>query len=315
MRQDGQKGVRRFALHWLIGSLILMSFVLHAQEAGEVQSPSPSEFAFPGSTLVHSHRSGDVETYKLVLSPVESAARELQIDKFLRLPARFARETWEMPRNATLDEVQSYLQRRFKERGFTTLFNCSGRDCGRSNLWANYIWQLRVLYGPNTSQFYLAMQHEAKRLLATLYVVERGNRRIYASLDIVEPVDMPQFETVSGIASELRESGHVRLAGTLPSSAWLRGLDLELNEAIRETLAPVAEELRLLSGERIYVVCHLYGPDSTEAQLDASHRWASLLAAELTIEGGPELVAFGVGPLSPLADEVGASRVELVLPD
>ena len=299
-------------------AVLVVSLILHSQlqaESTRNQGLVPSEFAFPDSLLVRSYESEEVETYEFVLSPVESAARELQIDESVRMPAEYLRETWEMPRSATFNEIRDYLRDRLRERGFITLFDCEGRDCGRSNLWANHIWRLAVLYGPNASQFYLAMQHEDDGLLAALYLVQRGNRRIYANLDIVEPVEMPQFERASRIAAQLSESGRVQLDGLLPSSAWLRGLREGLSEVIRQSLPPVAEQLSLLSGERVYVVCHLYGPESTEELLEASNRWASLLVAELQVEGGPELIAFGVGPLSPASGEAGASRVELVLPD
>lgn len=303
----------------LIGLAALLLWLLSPSplqaESSAIQGHSPSEFAFPDSLPVRSYQSEAAETYVFILSPVESAARELQIDESIRLPAHFSRETWEMPRNATFSEIREYLRGSLRERGFTTLFECEGRDCGRSDLWANHIWQLAVLYGPNTSQFYIAMQDEDRGLLAALYLVERGNRRIYANLDIVEPVEMPQFETASRIASQLHETGRVRLDGSLPSSAWLRGLREGLSDAVRQSLAPVAEQLSLFSGQRVYVVCHLYGTESTEELLEASYRWASLLVAELAVESGPELIPFGVGPLSPVSGEVGANRVELVLPE
>lgn len=286
---------------------------LHA-EPYRMQGLVPSEFAFPDASLVRSYESEELETYEFVLSPVESVARELQIDESVRIPARYVRETWEMPRSATFNEIRDYLQGRLRERGFTTLFDCEGRDCGRSNLWANHIWRLAVLYGPNTSQFYLAVQQQDQGLLAALYLVERGNRRIYANLDIVEPLEMPRFNAALRIASQLRESGRVRLDGLLPSSAWLRGLREGLSEAILQTLVPVAEQLAILSGERVYLVCHLYGPESTEELIEASNHWASLLVAELEVEGGPELIAFGVGPLSPISGEASSSRIELIFP-
>ena len=294
--------------------LVLLQPPLQAEPNGN-QGLTPSDFAFPDALTVRTYQSEDEEAYDFILSPVETAARELQIDESVRMSAHYFRETWEMPRSARFDEIRDYLRGRLLEEGFTTLFDCEGRDCGRSNLWANHIWRLAVLYGPNASQFYLAMQHEDDGLLAALYLVQRGNRRIYANLDIVEPVEMPRFETTSMIASQLRESGRFRLDGMTPSSAWLRGLREGLSEAIRQSLPPMAEQLSLLSGERVYVVCHLYGPESTEELLEASNRWASLLVAELQVEGGPELIAFGVGPLSPVSGEAGASRVELVLPD
>ncbi len=316
--------IKKLAVSWIdldcyryvacILALLFLQAPLRS-EIGEIQGFAVSDFAFPNSVSVRSYHSENQEIYDFILSPVETAARELQIDESVRISARYVRETWEMPTSARFGEIRDDLRSRLRERGFTTLFDCTGRDCGRSNLWANQVWRLAVLYGPNASQFYLAMQHEERALLAALYLVQRGNRRIYANLDIVEPTEMPKFETASRIASQLRESGRVRLTGVVPSSAWLRGLRQDASEAVRQSLAPVAEQLSLLSGERVYVVCHLYGQGTTEELLEASQRWATLLVDELQANGGAKLVPFGVGPLSPAFGEAGATRIELVLPD
>lgn len=279
----------------------------------EEQDLSPSTFAFPDSQSVRTQESDALETYEFILSPVETAARELQIDESLRLPAQLKRETWQLPGNATFAEIRDYLRQQLRAAGFVTLFECEGRDCGRSSLWANKIWNLALLYGPNTSQFYVAMHNEEIGVLAALYLVQRGNRRIYANLDLIRPTQMPRFESARQLVAQLREVGWVRLSGALPSTSWMRGLRNDVGNEVRDVLTPVAEQVSKLAGERIYVVCHLYGPESSNELVEASGRWAELIAAELESEDGPELMPFGVGPLSPRLGQSGGSRVELVL--
>ena len=274
---------------------------------------SATDIAFPGSQSLRSEQSDAIETYQFILSPVQSAARELQIDESLRLPARLHRETWELPGNATFKEIRDHLREKLRQHGFVTLFECQGRDCGRSSLWANQVWKLSLLYGPDTSQFYLAMHNEELGRLASLYLVQRGNRRIYANLDLITPVEMPRFETASRMATQLREVGWVRLSGVLPSTSWIRGLRADMSDQVREALAVVAEQVRPFEGETLYVVCHLYGPGSSQEMIEASTRWAGLVAQQLDAEGGPKLVPFGVGPLSPRPGQAGGNRIELVL--
>ena len=272
-----------------------------------------SDIAFPGSQSLRSEQSDGIETYEFILSPVQSAARKLQIDESLRLPARLRRETWELPGNATFEEIRDHLREALRAYGFVTLFECQGRDCGRSSLWANQVWELSLLYGPDTSQFYLAMHNQELGLLASLYLVQRGNRRIYANLDLITPVEMPRFETSSRMSTQLREAGWVRLSGVLPSTSWLRGLRTDISDEAREALTLVAEQLRSFQGETLYVVCHLYGSGSSQELIEASTRWAGLVARQLDAEGGPKLVPFGVGPLSPRPGQAGGNRIELVL--
>lgn len=277
------------------------------------QNLSPPMFAFPQSQSIRTQESDRVETYEFILSPVETAARELQIDESRRLQAQLKRETWRLPDSATFAEIRDFLRQKLRDTGFVTLFECEGRDCGRSNLWANQVWKLALLYGPNSSQFYLAMHNQEIEVLAALYLVQRGNRRIYANLDLISPLEMPRFDSAQQLVAELREMRQVRLRGVLPSTSWMRGLRDDPGNEVRDALAPVAEQISSLVGKKIYVVCHLYGPESTEMLLAASGRWAELIADQLVREDGPELVPFGVGPLSPRLGPGVGSRVELVL--
>ena len=69
--------------------------------------------------------------------------------------------------------------------GDDVLFRCSGRDCGRSNDWANQVFGQATLYGPDRNQRYVARQWQDQ--LVSLYVIERGNKRVYAHLQFLAP--------------------------------------------------------------------------------------------------------------------------------
>ena len=65
------------------------------------------------------------------------------------------------------------------------LFSCDARDCGSSNEWANGVFNVRELYGPDRNQVYRAYvieQAEHWSYIA-LYLIERGNQRSYVHID------------------------------------------------------------------------------------------------------------------------------------
>ena len=65
---------------------------------------------------------------------------------------------------------------------------CESRGCGVSGLWANSLFKVRELYGPNGKQIYFAVKlaGETPRYLSA-YGIERGNRRQYVHVRLVAP--------------------------------------------------------------------------------------------------------------------------------
>ena len=81
-------------------------------------------------------------------------------------------------------------------------------------------------------------------------------------------------------------------------------------------LDSLAEGLAVFDGQTLYVVCHLYGPESAAVLLERAQTCAVSVAQRLGDASGAdsevELVPFGAGPLLP---RVGlGARIELVLP-
>jgi hypothetical protein len=86
-----------------------------------------------------------------------------------------------------------------------------------------------------------------------------------------------------------------------------------LPDSARSALAEVAAALDIFAGQRVYVVCHLYGSAAADILLTAADRCSTEVVNLLVRDGGPELVAFAAGPLLPRASGT-VSRIELVLP-
>jgi hypothetical protein len=257
---------------------------------------------FPHSWIVSYARDDEYRTREFVVSRVDKTRRDVRVEHEVRAPARLETATYEMPAGARRRDVEEHY---LALLGAGEFFQCRGRDCGRSNHWANYIFKQAILYGPDRNQFYFAGEH-LDHLIA-LYVIERGNKRVYAYIEVLEPRqhvaigrNAEAIERLAGNGFSVVEGVHPLADGLLP------------DPAIAE-LSGLADRLDIFAGQTIYVVCHLYGSASASQLLANAQRCSAQAAELLTRTGGPELVPFAAGPLLPR--EVGnISRVELVLP-
>jgi hypothetical protein len=196
--------------------------------------------------------------------------------------------------------------------GGDVLFQCGGRDCGRSNDWANQVFEQAILYGPDSNQYYAAF--ERQDLLVALYGIERGNKRVYAHLRFLEPRGEVGLEPNALLARRLAERGWAIIEGVQPAG------DGSFAPSATAVLAGLGNRLTGFAGEPLYLVCHLYGAAATGALLPASQRCAEAGARIIAegAEGGdagevPGLEPFGAGPLLPRTAPP-ASRLELVRP-
>ena len=261
---------------------------------------------FPRAWIVAYEREDEFAPREFVVSAVEKIRRELRIERKLRLDAAVLRVTYQVPTGTPLEEVVGHYQGLL---GPDALFSCRGRDCGRSNGWANQVFQQAILYGPEANQFYIAADRGGELLSA--YVIERGNRRIYVHVEALRPREEVEVAVNATLAEELAGKGFAAVEGVRPRRD---GSVPQAGLAVLDALAP-----RLATFERmtLYVVCHLYGPEDAAALLASSENCArraqARLQGGLAGEAAPVLIPFGAGPLLPRASGAVA-RVELVLP-
>ncbi len=109
------------------------------------------------------------------------------------------------------------------------------------------------------------------------------------------------------LTERLAGNGHVVVEGATPLANGT------LPQSARDVLSGLAPELGIFAGQRVYVVCHLYGSQPTEQLIEASRACAAAAAELLARPGGPALVGFGAGPMLPRGS-TSIRRVELVLP-
>lgn len=171
-----------------------------------IPTPERAEVTFSASEPVND--------YEVPGGPVQQAGGELRIENPQVLSGDRLRKTFELPSRTDLDQAFDDLR---PTQG-AVIFECSGRECGRSNLWANDLYQIRTLYGRDRDQRYrLVRQGDTWQ---SLYLVQRGNRRVYAHFEqIVERQE--QVQPGRAYSLDAQFSAQQRLSQT-PSLQALR---------------------------------------------------------------------------------------------
>lgn len=268
---------------------------------------------FPGAEIVD-YRTPGQTNYSLALDRMQrvngrvSAGREERVDGVL------TRITYRIPEGYTSADVFAHYSEQMLAGG-PELFRCQGRGCGSSSFWANDVFENRILYGPEAEQYYLAStvggdaQHISAYLI--LYVITRGNRNVYAHLDIVEPTDLvSDLPTTSpqALALQLQQEGSVIVQGV--------GFDRRDEMVDEGGFTVLLNTLRNAPLMQVYIVAHLGGNDPLEQLLARSTERARSLANRLIDSGinAARILPQGVGPLAPACLQAPCSdRVEIVL--
>jgi hypothetical protein len=256
----------------------------------------------PHSWIVRYESDEELLNREFVVSRVDKTRRDVRVERELRTQAAIETATYEMPAGTRRQEViDHYLD----QVGKGEIFACTGRSCGRSNHWANHIFQQAILYGPDANQFYFAGEYDGK--LLALYVIERGNKRVYAHVRVLSPQAPVAVAYNREMADQLNGTGFVVLEGISPEA------DGSFDEQATERLEALADDLAVGSDQEVFVVCHLYGSIPTTELLERAARCSERAVELLSRAEGPELTPFAAGPLLPRRAG-NTSRVELILP-
>jgi len=287
--------------------LLTACTLLTAAAASASEDPSGSRDPlgierFPNAVIVRYERENEPTVREFVVSRVDRKQREVRIENEIRVPAGLESATYEMPAGTRREEVIDHY---LASLGPDEVFRCRARACGRSNDWANSIFEEAILYGPDSNQFYLAGERDGK--LVSVYVIERGNKRIYAHLQVLTPEEPVAIRRNRQVAERLGADGLAMLNGVRPLP------DGSLPDEARQALADIASGLAIFGGEQIYVVCHMYGSAPTAELLNRAGQCAEEAVTILSAVEGPEYVPFAAGPLLPRVSG-NISRIELVLP-
>lgn len=125
----------------------------------------------------------DTLSYRLALGPYKKRQSRWQPEEYRRLQGRLYSETHELPSGFDEQDVYEFYRSQIPVEA-KSLYACERRDCGESNNWANDHFRIKQLYGLNQYQFYSVHQLDNNHYL-TLYVIRRGNRRVYIQIEQV----------------------------------------------------------------------------------------------------------------------------------
>ncbi len=293
-------------------ALLLQTGAALAQSATGALGDHPLVARFPDSTLEEIDVAEDV-SYRLVLGTLQRNRELVVPENSERLRGDVTKIVYQVPQEYAGEEVYDYFLAQFAEKGFVELFSCTGRSCGSSNYWANDIFSNRILYGPERNQYFSAFrldQDGAEPVHVSLYVITRGNRRIYAYLEIVE--DNLSRGVVTVASPDLLEALNARGVVTIPGIQFTT--QGQLSDVV--DLSAVVELIQSNSDLRFYIVGHRQGTGNLDALLQQSTARAEQVRQRLLDSGVPadRVIAQGVGPLAPVCEVADcANRIELVL--
>lgn len=289
----------------------LTSFVAISQSGNFRDHPLLDRF--PDSEIAEIEFDEDIN-YRLVLSSLQRIRGLVSPELSERLRGDVTKILYEVSNEFNGQDVYDFFRQQLQDRSYLELFTCAGRECGSSNYWANDIFGNRILYGPERNQFYMAMRTgldtESASHLA-LYIITRGNRRLYAYLEIVE-VDGAETRidlvNPTSLATLLEDQGFIILSGI--------EFENDLALSVDSDLSAIVNMLQANPSFRIYLVAHLSEGDEFAALIERSQQRANMLRELLITRGieGNRIVARGVGPLAPSCNVAACTdRVEIVL--
>ena len=268
---------------------------------------------FPGAEVVD-YRIPGVTNYRLALDRMQRVNGRVSAGREERVNGTLTRITYKIPEGYSSADVFGHYSTQMLAVG-PELYRCQGRGCGSSNFWANDVFENRILYGPDADQYYLVstVGSDERHIGAylALYVITRGNRSVYAHLDIIELNDVVSDVPTSSpeaLALQIQQEGSVTLQGV-----EFDAQDEMLDEGGFIVLLNTLRNAPLM---QVYIVGHLSTDGSLEELLERSAKRAQNLVDRLVEEGINEsrVIAQGVGPLAPSCLQAPCSqRVEIVL--
>ena len=315
-----------FRIVYTVLLLLQTSLVLAQQSAIDLITDDVME-AFPES-VIDSNSYTPATIHQIALGILQGISGVAVPEETRRVSGALSKTLYEIPREYSGDDVYRFFQGYFEEKSFERLFGCTGRTCGSSNDWANDIFKNRILYGPVQNQYYLAYQMSPGNPVSpyvTVYIITRGNRRIYAYVEVTEPAEKaPSLPTVTKgkLAVELLENGYSVLQNITFQDDELverSGLDAPIGQDDVAERAGLEELIGMMLENpllEVYIVSHLAADMQLEALQRRSQKRADSVVQRLLASGISQarVSAHGVGPLVPnCTGEACRYRIEVVL--
>ncbi|WP_227171163.1 DUF4892 domain-containing protein [Marinobacter sp. CA1] len=138
----------------------------------------------------------------VLLSRVREVNDRIRSESLARVPVNGEGQLLKIAEDSNREDARAYYFNQLKKLNAQILYQCEGRSCGRSSVWANRIFRQSILYGRDANQDYLvaAVQEDASIHLVLVYTVTRGNLTDYVwveQLRLGEGADVPGLDLLS----------------------------------------------------------------------------------------------------------------------
>ncbi|MEH6471846.1 MAG: DUF4892 domain-containing protein [Halopseudomonas sp.] len=258
---------------------------------------------YPNSWIVD-YSQQSVPEYRLATGRMKKINGVVSPESSLYVSGRLTRITYRLPSGRQSSDAVDHFKQQFESLANEPLFQCRGRNCGESNQWANFQFAIPRLYGIDREQYYLALKltadTSADPSYLAFYTVKRGNKRVYAQIDLVQP-DSVSLPLATGIFIEELTNGARVYREQQPTTTEVDGL--------RQLLAAQPALVLVLIG-------HSDQGASLEQHQQVSLQQADTLKQWLTDQGiePVRIQTYGVGGLAPAYDaSIPKQRVEWLL--
>lgn len=241
------------------------------------------------SWIVH-YQADSVPEHGFALGAMKKVGGVIAPERSIRLQGRLTSITYRVPDGHAAADVFAFFRAQLEQQNADIMFQCSSRQCGSSNQWANNMFNVAELYGIDRSQSYLAAKVGGAHV--ALYTVKRGNRRVYAHIDIVQP----EQQSAASIANELQQHGF----------SWL-AVDFSNAAKLAEGVQPLIEYLQQNNNDRIVLTGYMAAVQGQSLMdMILSSQTNADRVAQLLLESGIEqdrIETAGVGPLVPSMEQ------------
>jgi len=126
--------------------------------------------------------------YTLPTSAMRKVNGVIGAEYNLSLSGHLSSYTWQMMPGLSAKLAFDKALEELSTVNAQVLYQCHGRSCGSSNQWANQVFHQSRLYGLDNQQSYAALKQDTLKgpNYYALYSTERGNKKVYLHLDMIQ---------------------------------------------------------------------------------------------------------------------------------
>lgn len=290
--------------------LVGYSCFLPAQSTGLLELDSVDDQV---KRVLFDKRNDDTR-YQWALGAIERIDGRWQPESSRFVQGSLRQRTLEFDANKSVTSLFQRYQTIVEKQGGQLLFECRGRDCGRSNNWANGFFRIPQLYGREDSQRMVSLWLPGKQgqSYVTLYMVRRGNNRIYLQQDLLQTSSAEVTATAPSQPQLQAQLSSHRMIRFSPENGalTLRGDVWQLKPTWQQATASLLNN----HDGRFTLTAHAYQLDTARSKQAADLMLTSAVSA-LVKQGidRDRLTVLALGSLAPLLNRQEGARLELLL--